>query len=210
MDSHQINSILLDGRKTLEQGHPEEAVSRYFDPVIARYEKLREGEGAKKRYFSASNPGEALIYATLPAAAGESVAVEVTDPNWSAAYLMKAYALTELHRVDEAQKALEAAIALSPMRSQFKAELAYTYQIQKNCERSIALYAQAASDAEMTSDDSTKTADLTRAWRGQGYCLVELGKWDEAEALYKKCLALDPQDRRAKGELEYVQKNRPR
>ncbi|MBS0380435.1 MAG: tetratricopeptide repeat protein [Proteobacteria bacterium] len=51
----------------------------------------------------------------------------------------------------------------------------------------------------MASDDSTNTTDLTPAWQGQGYSLVGLCKWDEAEALYKKCIALDPQGSRAKG-----------
>jgi Flp pilus assembly protein TadD len=117
---------------------------------------------------------------------------------------MKAYALTELNRVNDAQAALGSAIALSPLNSQFISELAYTYQAQKNCEKSIATYVQASSAAELGSDDTTKTIDLTRAWRGQGYCLVEQGKLDEAEAMYKKCLALDPKDNKARGELEYI------
>jgi Flp pilus assembly protein TadD len=59
--------------------------------------------------------------------------------------------------------------------------------------------------AEIASDDATKTINLTRAWRGQGYCLVEQGKLNEAEAMYRKCLALDPKDNKARGELEYIQ-----
>ena len=86
------------------------------------------------------------------------------------AYLLKAYALTELKQVADAQKALESAIALSPMNSQYISELAYTYQAQKDCDKSIETYVQAASMAELASDDATKTIDLTRAWRGQGYC----------------------------------------
>jgi len=62
--------------------------------------------------------------------------------------------------------------------------------------------------AEVGEPKSTKTTDLTLAWRGQGYCLVELGRFDEAEKLYKKCLALDPSDKKAKGELEYIKSKR--
>ena len=38
-----------------------------------------------------------------------------------------------------------------------------------------------------------------------GVLLVEQGKLNEAEAMYKTCLALDPKDNKAKGELEYIQ-----
>jgi tetratricopeptide (TPR) repeat protein len=82
----------------------------------------------------------------------------VLDTLWADAYLLKAYALTELKRVPEAQKALESAIALSPMNSQYLSELAFTYQAQKNCVKSIATYAQAASMAELASEDATKTS----------------------------------------------------
>jgi tetratricopeptide (TPR) repeat protein len=159
--------------------------------------------GGKSRIYSAQNQVQAIIYSALPAGSEESV--EVLDTLWADAYLLKAYALTELKRVPEAQKALESAISLSPMNSQYLSELAYTYQAQKNCDKSVATYEQAASMAELASDDATKTIDLTRAWRGQGYCLVEQGKLNEAEAMYRKCLALDPKDNKARGELEYIQ-----
>ena len=47
------------------------------------------------------------------------------------------------------------------MNSQYLSELGYTYQALKNCDKSIATYSQAASMAELGSDDTTKTADLT-------------------------------------------------
>ena len=80
--------------------------------------------------------------------------------------------------------------------------------MQKRCDRALASYAEAESVAEMGSEESTKTSDLTRAWRGQAYCLVEQGRLDDAENLYKKCLALDPSDAKAKGELQYIKSKR--
>ncbi len=85
---------------------------------------------------------------------------------------------------------------------------AQSRQVQGRCDRSIASYADAESVAEMGSDESTKTADLTRARRGQAYCLVEQGRLDDTEKLYKKCLALDPSDAKAKGELQYIKAKR--
>jgi tetratricopeptide (TPR) repeat protein len=199
------NPVLSQGRKILQRNEPELAIAGYFDPVIEHFERIYRDSG--KRVYAASNQMQVFIYVALPNE--EKKPVEVLDSTWSDAYLMKAYALTELRRIGDAQAALERATALSPLTSQYISELAYTYQAQGQCERSIASYQQAESVVEMGSDDATKTADLTRAWRGQGYCLVEQGRFDEAEALYRKCLALNPSDTKAKGELEYIKTKRP-
>ena len=42
------------------------------------------------------------------------------------------------------------------------------------------------------------------AWRCMGYALIEQGRYDEAEALYRACLKLDPGDAKAKNELAYI------
>ncbi len=54
------------------------------------------------------------------------------------------------------------------------------------------------------SPPEVKTRELTRALRGTAYVDVELGRLDDAEALYVRCLALDPNDAKAAGELRYV------
>lgn len=47
------------------------------------------------------------------------------------------------------------------------------------------------------------------ALRKRGYVLVELERWDEAEAAYKESLKLEPDDETVQGELEYIAQNRP-
>jgi tetratricopeptide (TPR) repeat protein len=197
-------SVLSQGRKVLERHDSGLAIAGFFDPVIEHFERIYRDSG--KRVYAARNQMQVLIYVALPNE--EKKPVEVLDSTWSDAYLMKGYALVEMRRLGEAQATLESAVSLSPLTAQYISELAYTYQVQGQCERSIASYQQAESVVEMGSDDTTKTADLTRAWRGQGYCLVELGRLDEAEALYRKCLALDPSDTKAKGELQYIESKR--
>jgi Tfp pilus assembly protein PilF len=90
------------------------------------------------------------------------------------------------------------------MNSQYLSELAYVFQVEGDCDKSIETYAQAESMAELGSQDETKTSDMTRALRGQGYCLVEQGKLDEAEAMYHKALTLDPHDTKSVDELNYI------
>jgi hypothetical protein len=198
------SQLLLQGAQMLQQGkNPQGAIKEYFDPVISHYELIYKD--GKSRVYSAENQLQLTLYAALPS---DDKPVEVLDTVWGSAYLFKAYALSELKEFAGAQKALESAIALSPMNSQFLSELAYTYQVQKDCAKSTALYVQAASMAEIASDDARKTNHLTRAWRGQAYCLTEQGKLDQAEAMYRKCLALDPKDSNALRELEYIRRLR--
>ena len=191
---------LVKARDAIAQGAPQKAITEYLDPIIKGF--TEQFKGATKHVYSAQNQMQVIMYVALPDE--KKVGTEVLDGTWANAYLMKAYALTELGKLKEAQQALESAIALSPMNSQYLSELGYTYQALKNCDKSIATYSQAASMAELGSDDTTKTADLTRAWRGAGYCLVEQGKLKEAEEMYEKSIALDPKDEKSKGELAYI------
>jgi tetratricopeptide (TPR) repeat protein len=196
--------VLVQGRKVMERGEPELAIAAFYDPVIEHFARTYRDSG--KRVYAARSQTQMFIYVALPNE--EKKPIEVLDSTWSDAYLMKAYALTELRKLDASEAALQKAIELSPLTAQYILELAYVYQARGECDRSIETYKQAESAAKMASDDATKKDDLTRALRGQGYCLVEEGRLDEAEALYRKSLALDPSDMKAMGELEYIKKKR--
>jgi tetratricopeptide (TPR) repeat protein len=191
---------LAQGRKLIETGEAQRAITECLQPVIDGYEKTPE-RGHTRRY-SAQNMVQAIIYAALPTDKDQSV--EVKDGAWADAYLLKAYALIELKKIPDAQTALQAGIHLSPMNSRYQSELAYTYQVLKDCDKSIETYREAASAAELGSDDKAKLDDLGIAWRGEGYCLVEQGKLDEAEAIYRKALDANPDDRKSQGELQYI------
>lgn len=203
--NNKDREMLRKGKELVSRGSAQKAIKDYFDPVIGRY--MAAYKGSSKRIYSAQNQRQTIIYVALPDE--NHVGTEVVDGTWADAYLLKAYALTELGRIKEAQESLNSAIALSPMNSQYLSELAYTYQQLKDCDKSISTYEGAASMAEIGSEDATKTADLTRAWRGKGFCLVEQGKLKEAEEVYEKSLALDPNDSKSKGELSYIHGLKP-
>jgi hypothetical protein len=63
---------------------------------------------------------------------------------------------------------------------------------------------EASEDSAGLSPERLKADELSRARRGLGYVFVELGDLDKAERKYQQCLADDPNDTRAKQELEYV------
>ena len=64
-------------------------------------------------------------------------------------------------------------------------------------------------DAYLARNPDLPDALQANALRKRGYVLVELERWDEAEAAYKDSLKLEPDDETAQSELEYITANRP-
>jgi tetratricopeptide (TPR) repeat protein len=199
---------LVEQRERLETGarllhgrRPDAAIELVLDPLIADHEKKYRAE--RRTIHCARTSAEALAY-LVAASQANRLAVVLSTTTWADALRLKGYALIELGRLDEARATLEQAVALSPSNSMYLSELAYTYQVSKDWERMRALFQQAA-DAAALSPDARRKPELGRALRGLGFALVELGHLDEAEAAFRRCLDLDPQDERAQGELAYLQ-----
>jgi tetratricopeptide (TPR) repeat protein len=68
----------------------------------------------------------------------------------------------------------------------------------------LGYFNRARDTAPVFAPEGEADAELARALRGIGYVDVELGKLDEAEAMYRRCLDIDPKDQKATGELGYV------
>ncbi len=145
---------------------------------------------------------ESLAY--LLESASKKEATIAIGPEWATAFFMKAYALIDLRRLPEARTNLTRAVELSPNNSQFLSELAHLFQIDKNVTESQRLFVHAEECARTFSPDEAKVGERTRALRGQGYNLVEMGRLDEAESKYRECLKLDHKDRAALDELKYL------
>ncbi len=64
-------------------------------------------------------------------------------------------------------------------------------------------------DAFMTEHTSLNGPQKGLILRKRGYVLVELGRWDEADAAYRQSLVADPNNQLAKNELDYIAKHRP-
>lgn len=121
----------------------------------------------------------------------------------------QAYQLVELKRLPEAREVLEQLLPMAPCNSSYKSELAHVLSLIGQPLRSLALYREAELNAEF--DDQDEQAHRRAvALRGQGYALVELGRWDEAEAAYRKSLTHEPDSPLAKGELTFIRDQRPK
>jgi tetratricopeptide (TPR) repeat protein len=191
---------LQAARQLMDAGKPEKAVQTEIDPVIKYFEGKYSQESRK--VYCARTSTESLAY-LLEASSTKNAAVAI-GPEWATAYFMKAYALIDLGRVSEARTNLTLALKLSPNNSQCLSELAHLYQLEKNWAESQKLFIHAEECARAFSPNDAKVGELTRALRGQGYNLVEMGKLNEAEAKYRECLKADPKDRAALDELKYL------
>lgn len=189
----------------LRQGRIEASIREVFDPLIDEY--AREYAGLDQRVYCPRSEDEGLQYLSdaLGDARHRGVMLAGT-PTWAYAYYYKGYALIDLHRIGEARHALGQALELAPRNAQFLAELAATYQ-NEDAEQMLAI-ARRAADATRFSPPDLRQDERGRALRGQGYALIELERWDEAEQAYRQALQLDPGDRHARSELDYVLSHR--
>jgi tetratricopeptide (TPR) repeat protein len=196
--------ILKAGVQLLKEHRPAEAIQNYFDKVIASYEAMYPPD--TKIIYCARSAPESLSY--LAQAAKDDKTSLVIGPAWCDAYFLRAYGLIDLGRNAEARQSLEKAIGMSPKNAHYVSELASVYRIEKNWKEALAKYETAAQLARDFSPPESRVIELGEALRGKGYVLVELGRFDEAEATYKQCLEINPADKVAIGELGYVQSHR--
>lgn len=199
LDDGYLRKMVQQGENFLCEKKPKEAIAE-FDKVIQAYEK--EYKDHKGEVYCARHQTETLFY--LAGAANRQQDAVVLDDTWAHAYYRRAFALVDLGQLDEAKVALQKAIALSPQNSIYLAELGHIFQVEKDWPAAIETFKLAEHAAENFSPDSEKTKELTRAWRGIGFALIETNRLDEAEEMYKKCLSLNPDDSTAQGELRYI------
>ena len=171
-----------------------------LDAAIAREEKTYANE--KRQIFCARSMTESMFY--LATAAKLDKDTVVLGPTWATAIFLKGFVLIDMGRQEEAKQYLERAVALSPMNAQYLAELAEWHKSHKDWAKTYELFERASTAAELATPDDAKSFEKRRALRGMGFALIEQGKLDEAEKLYRQCLKLDPNDAGAKGELAYI------
>ncbi len=179
----------------VQNGQPQMAIDK-LNPLIVEYQALYPGD---KQKLCKVEDYETAAYATLP---GGKNAVLV-EGGWCIALWAKGFAMIDLKQLDGSVLFLERAVTMAPLHPHYLSELGYAYQAQKQWQKSYDLYARAADAAKREGGERQKKS-LRRAWFGMAYDLVELGRLDEAEAVYRKCLELTPDDKQVKDELQYV------
>jgi tetratricopeptide (TPR) repeat protein len=198
------NADLLVFAKTLiTQGKPQQAIDQYLDPMIARYTAQYSNE--KRRIYVAWSVEETLNY-MLRAAADHRSAITL-GPTWGDALYLKAFALVYLGKRDEAEAIYKQGLEMAPDNFNFLAELGSVRGQAGDWPGSLAYFEQAMK-ATAFSNAAVRPVFLARAMRGAGFSLIELGRLDEAEALFKRCLAINKNDEMAKNELSFIAQRR--
>ena len=177
-----------------------------LDKVIAANDARHQDKG--QQVYCARSQAEVLLY-MAEAAAAKRRAIAV-DPTYCDAIFLKGFALIDLGQAAEARRYIERAVAMAPRNAYFRAELAESYKTARDWENAFAMFERAASDAREFSPEDSKTFELTRALRGMGFVRSEQARWDEAEKLFRECLKLNPEDTKAKSELDYIAQQRAR
>jgi len=98
---------------------------------------------------------------------------------------------------------------MRPAQRQYWAELTFAYQATKAWPEMLDAGRRAAILAT-EAEEPDRTTFLCKAWHSMAYAQIELGQWDEASEWLNKCLALDPGNAKAKNELEYIARRRPK
>lgn len=186
----------------LQAGKTDEAIA-FLDRIIA---DSRGSPGAeRRRLYAARTPAEGLLYMMQAAKDGEDAIL--VDRVYAHAWYLKGYALIELGHVDQAADALDAALRMSPRNAHYLSERGHLFQIQKDWQAMLGSYRQAEAAAGI-SPPEFHDSDLARALRGQGYALIELQQLDQAQAVFERSLTLEPENRIARNELEYIRRLR--
>ncbi|WP_433909245.1 tetratricopeptide repeat protein [Sphingomonas yabuuchiae] len=172
-------------------------------PVIAAYEADLAHE--TRRIYCGMSPQETLLY--LAMAAKDKVAAVAVPPGYCTALYLKGYALVDLGRVAEAKAIYEHLLTLAPMYAQYQTEYGQLIRLEKDWPRMLAICTK-ASDAAKIADPAIKPMQQGAALRCQGYALVELHRYDEAEKRYRAALAIHPNDAVVQHELGYIAQQR--
>lgn len=195
------------------------------DPVADAYERMLDGDltGARAQLervvagmpadwtpvrrtargleIAAWSFGDLLPHSLMVAAAGTSTDIYWVAPSYSRAYLLLGSIAVEDKDLARAADLLDRGLALEA-HPQLQTERALVMAHTGDLPGALALYV-AASESTVGTD-----ADRARAWRGRGAVLIDLGQLDEAEQAYRRSLELEPEQKLALSELEYIRQLR--
>ncbi len=172
-----------------------------FDKAIAVCET--EYSNSEKRVYASRGTKETLYY--LVKAAAEKQDASVIEPTCAEALYLRGYAGLDFGQLEEAEDYINKAIRMSPVNARYLSELGHIYHVNREWEKALVTFRKAEEYAHTYSPEQIKELELTRAMRGVGFSLIELGRLDEAEEKFRECLKLDANDIKSKKELEYIE-----
>ncbi|NQZ89524.1 MAG: tetratricopeptide repeat protein [Colwellia sp.] len=191
---------LNSGYQLLANGNAVDAINKHFKSLTEQCDV--QYENSEKQVYAARSKVESLFY-MLKAMSEEKYAIVISSTCAESNYYM-GYASLDLGRIKKAEQYIKRALDFSPVNSMYLSELAHIYQINKDWDQALSTFYQAEGNASVYSPEQLKLLELTRAKRGIGFVLIELGQLQKAKLKFEECLELDPNDKNALNEINYI------
>lgn len=173
--------------------------AEYFDKAI---ELCKNQNGHFENVYATRSLPETFFYTSKASIEGkDAIAISAVCAD---AFYLKGYAALDLGEVEQAQALVEQAVSLSPVNAMYLSELGHIYHVKRDWEKALVIFSKAETAARHFSPDELRASELTRALRGGGYSLIELGRLDEAESKYYECLEIDKNDEISQRQLAYI------
>ncbi|MBN8886934.1 MAG: hypothetical protein J0I77_14530 [Rudaea sp.] len=215
---------------TVQQAPPNEqtaAVSRFEKAVeLLHSGKVAEGRAMLREIVSAMPPDWRAINE-----GADSVAIAYWDqqefiecspgdakrykkkilwtlPSYTQAWYLLAFFAIENKDAAEADADIDRALALEPDRPMLLNEKATIVQQSPQRLADAVAINRKAVDSQHCTSTANRKRDLSRAWRSMGVALIDLRKWDEADAALEESLKVDPGNPNTIRELMYLEQAR--
>ena len=177
------------------------ALQQVLDRAPASYPMVeKKGDTLTVR---APTESEATMLGILATAADSSISkIAVDYDTYGNASFLLGWHFNHIRQPQDAVKALDRGLALQPDNGGLVSEKGMALALLGRFPDVVDLY-DGWLKAAPAGDASPHRARILRA---KGYALIELDKLDEAEAVYRKALEIEPGHATAKAELDYIAK----
>lgn len=182
--------------KAMLDDHDPERAAALLAPVLRYCDQQQQRPGRV-----AISVADADEYEHYLAGHGDGVPVEWIDQACPDGYKTAAFVHVEKMEYDEALPLLEKAIAMAPYWPDGLTERGFVLNQQHKPQVALASYRQALALIETFGSGKQMKAV---AMRGIGYSLVELGDLAGARQAYERSLEVDPGNKTALNELDYI------
>lgn len=194
-----IQQQIVEGNKALTEGVTWQAIENYDEAIRLCEEHYKD---SKAKIYTARGVTDNFYY--LLVAANNKQEAVVVSPECSDVHFYRGYSSIEVGDVEMAEMHFSKAVDYAPVNALYLVEYGHVFHIKKEWQKALEIFKEAELAAQTYSPEDVKIKELTRAKRGIGFSLIELGRLDEAEAKFKECLDIDPNDEGAKIELAYI------
>ena len=188
----------------LQRGQAAQALPQ-LDKLVAEADATLKRD-TQNRVYAADDRN--FVIASLLEAAKRKQSAVVVSTDWIAPLYARAYALIELGQLDRARADLDRVLAISPYTPRALGERAQISMHRKDFAAAEVDLNKMREYGKMSANPADAIGYQGFALRGLGYIAVERKQWDKALGFYNEALKLNPNDSKAKAEIDFIRRSR--